>query len=293
MNHLSQKKVNFCSHCGAALPKSSTSSDIELFSEALRTLKVYCGIILLSLAKYSQGLRDKVIGNFVARGMTCVESVFLVWQEGSEPDAWILHRSLLDRLFHLHNLIEQNSFSAFEEFSFSRMYEARQRLLSDEEMRNKFSVSQIDGLKQLLKSQEPRYHQLKSETRVWCRPKAENVAKSMGLGFLYRFGYDYASTHVHPMAQDGEIDFVRLTAPANHQSHPDATVVRNSILAQSILIQEALNASSVQWRTIIYDFIDQLWEFLNDDKNLKFQETFYKIGNEWPTVDFCEPRPGV
>lgn len=133
---------------------------------------------------------------------------------------------------------------------------------------------------------------VKAKTNTWCRPKAEDVAKSMGLGFLYRFGYDLASTHVHPMAQDGEIDFARLTFLANHQS-PDATVVRNSILVQSMLIQEALNASSVQWSKIIYDFIDQLRKFLNDGKNLEFLVTFYKIGKAWPTLDFCEPRPGI
>ncbi|GAI39836.1 unnamed protein product, partial [marine sediment metagenome] len=113
----------------------SLPSDVESLSQALQTLKPYCGIILLSLAKYRRGLSDKIIENFLARGMTCTESIFLVWREGNEDDAWILHRSLLDRLFHLHNLVEQNSFSDFEEFSFLKMYKARQKLLSDEEMR--------------------------------------------------------------------------------------------------------------------------------------------------------------
>jgi hypothetical protein len=272
-------------------PNNQPPTDVESLSQAVRMCKVYCGIILLSLAQYSQGLRDKIIGNFIARGMICTESIFLIWQQGGEQDAWILHRSLLDRLFHLHNLVEHNFFSAFEEYSFMRAYEARQKLLADKEMRNKFSASQIKGLKQLLKSQEARYQQLKGKLPIWHRPKAEDDAKSMNLGFLYHFGYDYASRYVHPTAEDGEIDFVRLTSPANHESLPDATVVRNSILVQSMLIREALNATSVQWRTIIYDFINQLQKFLKGDKDLKFQETFYKIGNAWPAVDFCEPRP--
>lgn len=267
----------------------SAPSDIESLSEALDTLKVYCGIILLSLAKYNQGLPDKIIGNFLARGMTCTESIFLVWREGSEDDAWILHRSLLDRLFHLHDLVEQKSFSDFEEFSFLEMYKVRHKLLSDKEMRDKVPA----GIKQLQESQKIRYGQLVGKTHAWHRPKAEDIAKSMNLSFLYSYGYDLASTRVHPMAQDGESDFLRLTSPMTNQSLPDATVVRNSILVQSILIQEALNASSVQWRHIVYDFIDQLREFLNDDKNLKFQETFYKIGEAWPATDFCEPRKNV
>lgn len=266
---------------------SSISSEVETLVEAIDTLKVYCGMILLSLAKHSQGLRDKTISNFLARGMTCTESIFLCWREGSEDDAWILHRSLLDRLFHLHNLIEQNSFSDFEEYSFLKMYNIRQKLLSDKEMRDKVPAD----LKQLQQSQKERHKKLAGKTNTWRRPKAEDVAKSMDITFLYSFGYDLASMKVHPMAQDGEVDFVRLTSPISNQALPDVTVVKNSILAQSILIQEALNASSVQWRKVIYDFVEQIREFLKDDKNLKFQETFYKIGSLWPTVDFCEPRP--
>ena len=165
--------------------------------------------------------------------------------------------------------------------------------LNDKEMLNKFSANQIESFKRLLILQETKYQQLKSKAPRWRRPKAEDVAKSMDLNFLYRFGYDYASTHVHPMAQEGEIDSSRLLSPQNHQSLPDATVVRNSILVYSMLIQEGLNATSVQWHVIIYDFIDQLREFLNDNKSRKFRETAFKIGSAWPTIDYCKPRPAT
>lgn len=95
--------------------------------------------------------------------------------------------------------------------------------------------------------------------------------------------------YVHPIASDGEIDFIRLTSPQKRQPVPDATVVSNSILIHSMLIQEGLNGSSVQWRAIIYDFLDQLRENLRDNKSIKFQETFNKTSSAWPKVDFCKP----
>ena len=58
--------------------------------------------------------------------------------------------------------------------------------------------------------------------------------------FLYRFGYDYASTHVHPMANDGEADFEVLISPPGAAKLPDETVVRNSIL-----VPEHANPGSV------------------------------------------------
>ena len=235
-------------------------------------------------------LVNKIIRNFIARGMNCTENIILVWQEGSEADAWILYRSLLDRLLHLHDLIEQNSFTAFDEFSFLKIYEARQRIISNKEMYNKFTTSQIEGLKRLLKSQKTKYLKLKSEAHIWYRPKAEETAMSMGLNFLYQFGYDYASMYVHPMASDGEIDFIRLTSPEKRQPMLDPTVVSNSILIHSMLIQEGLNGSRVQWRAIIYDFLDQLRENLRDSNSLKYQETFNKISSALPKVDFCKPR---
>jgi len=266
------------------------SNGIEPFTEALQTLKIYCGIILLSLARHSQEIRDKTISNFIARGTVCTENILSVWKEGSEADAWVLHRSLLDRLFHLHDLIERDSFLAFDEYSFLRIYETRHNLLCDKEMLNKFSASQIESFKRLMKSQKKRYQELKSEHDRWSRPKAENVARSMNLNFLYRFGYDYASMYVHPMAQEGENDLIRLTTPSRHHSYPDSTVVKNSLLVHSLLIQEGLNGSSVKWMAVIYDFIDHFREFLKDDRSRKFQQTFYKIDSAWPAVDFCKPR---
>lgn len=217
--------------------------------------------------------------------MSCTQSIFVVWKSGSEQDAWILHRSLLDRLLHLHNLGETDSFAAFEEHSFRSMYEARYQLLSDPDMKNKVPAI----LKELQRSNKARYDDLVASRSRWRRPKPEDVAKTMGLGFLYKFGYDYASTHVHPMASDGEADFARLTSPPHDQSLPDATVVRNSILAQSMLVQEALNVSRMRWRAIVYDFLDHIRVFLGTGSP-QFHVTFYKIGTAWPGMDLCEPN---
>lgn len=244
-----------------------------LLANAVDTLKVFCGMLLLSISKHGGTLRDTVVRNFIARGMACTESIFLVWRSESEQDAWILHRTLLDRLFHLHHLAQHDEFKAFEEFSFIKLYEARHSLLSDIQM-----CEQVPNtLKSLQGSHKSRYQQLLASKTFWRRPKAENVAKEMDLAFLYRYGYDYASTHVHPMASDGEADFYRLTSSLPDQQKPDATVVRNSILVQTLLIQEGMNASSVRWRKIVFDFLDQTRRFLADGSP-EFQATLHKIG---------------
>jgi hypothetical protein len=258
--------------------------DPETLGKAIKTFRLYCGVVLLSFAKHGRGSREVIARNFIARGMICTESIFTVWTKGSEQDAWILHRALLDRLLHLHYLGETGEFSEFEEYSFLAIYEARHQLLSDPDMKSKLPPS----LKELQKSHKAKYDEIAQKPSRWQRPKAETVAKKMDLGFLYRFGYDYASTHVHPMAGDGEADFRTLTSPPHALTLPDATVVTNSIIVQSMLVQEALNVSRLRWRNIVYDFLGQVRAFLGMG-DPQFHATFQRIARTWPDSELCEP----
>ena len=46
-----------------------------------------------------------------------------------------------------------------------------------------------------------RARELSAENPQWKRPFADDVAKAMDLRFLYKYGYDYGSMFVHPMAR--------------------------------------------------------------------------------------------
>ena len=68
----------------------------------------------------------------------------------------------------------------------------------------------------------------------------------------------------------------------------DPTVVKNSILIRSMLVQEALNVSEMRWRDIMYDFLDQIRLFLGSgDPQLRL--TLCKIGRACPDSQLCEP----
>jgi hypothetical protein len=264
---------------------TTTKSEVESLGKAVQTLKAYTGLVLRSLAKHGEGTRDKTIGNFVARGMTCTESILLVWKEENEQDAWILHRALIDRLFHLHYLVETDSFTAFEETCFVKTYEMRQKILDDPTLRD----GTLRNL-ELHESQKQRYTELSSKRPVWRPPSARVVASHMKLDFLYSVGYEYASTHVHPSAHDGEDDFRRMTKLQGRRSYPDATVVKNSVLVQSILLGESLRATSVTWRVIVYRFLTELANHIRDHNDREFQKTFDRIARTWPVMDLCRPR---
>ena len=97
----------------------------------------------------------------------------------------------------------------------------------------------------------------------WRRPKAEDVAKALDLGFLYTYGYLHASAQVHPMADDGLQDFHLLTGAEPAPEFPDqSAVLGNTLLVNTMLLQDAMNASSMRWMALVFNALNDIREFL-------------------------------
>ena len=112
--------------------------------------------------------------------------------------------------------------------------------------------------------QNERAKALSKNPPVWQRPKAEEVAKQLNMRFLYRFGYDFGSTHVHPMANDGQQDFFTITKLEPAPEFPDQrSVLSNTLLVGTMTVQQGLNASTLSWRALVYDFLEALRRFLD------------------------------
>lgn len=188
-----------------------------------------------------------------------VRGIFRLWEIKDYGDCWIIHRALLDRLFHLHTLNDHDRFDSFDDWSFKMQYEAANRLRSDPDLKG-----QLNGLvDDLTTEQKARYQRLVKNHPDWRRPKAEDAATAMGLTFLYRYGYDFASQHVHPMANDGQEDFFNITSLEPKPNFPEwRMVLSNSVLAASLIAQEALNASTLSWCRVVYDAVDGVRNFL-------------------------------
>lgn len=218
-------------------------------------------MLLFEFARHSEtgATRDLIVRNFIARADTMVRGILRLWEIKDYGDCWIIHRALLDRLFHLRALNDNDQFDLFDDWSFKMQYEAANRLRSDPDVKG-----QLKGLvDDLTTEQKARYQQLVKAPPDWRRPKAEDVARAMDLMFLYRYGYDFASQHVHPMANDGREDFFNITRLEPRPNFPESgMVLSNSILAASLVVQEALNASTLSWRRVVYDAVDGVRNFL-------------------------------
>ena len=106
-------------------------------SEAVHALT---GIILFNFAKHECSKKDLIIRNFVARSATSLKSVMSLWRLGDYPNAWVINRTMLDRLFHLHDLGQNNTHQLFDDWSF---YEISNGNLSESEAKEILQRSPI------------------------------------------------------------------------------------------------------------------------------------------------------
>lgn len=267
--------------------KSEHYRSIEEYSEAIHCFHTVCGLILFAFAKQQCSTKDIIIRNFIARTAMMVNAVFRLWEIGDYQDCWILNRCLLDRLFHLADLSQSAQFELFDDWSFLQQYNAMNRLRSDPE----FGKAKESKIFTPTTEQRKRYQRLAKNPPTWKRPKAEKVANRLDLRFLYKFGYDFGSTHVHPMANDGHQDFYTITKLQPAPEFPDQrSVLSNSLLVGILVIQEGLNASDFKWRRLVFDFFSHLLEHTNVG-SMDYKVSFVKLMKMFKEeIDLCQPN---
>lgn len=257
----------------------------EEYRNLINSLYEVSGMILQSFAKSKCDLKNLIIRNFIARVAMMLKAILKLYEIEDYQDAWIIHRALLDRLFHLKDLCDKNGFKDFDDWSFFEQYKAQNRVRSDKN----FKHEAIGWEYESTNNQKERLNILISNPPKWKRPKAEEIAKSMNLYFLYDYGYDFASTHVHPMANDGNQDFFTITKLESKRKFTEqSTLLLNSILASSIFFIEALNNSSFRWRKIVFEYLNSIINSLKEKNNSETYDLFIKLNNISKENELCE-----
>src|ERR1700683_1093133 len=123
--------------------RSDQRLSVEQYAQAADALHVLSGMLLFEFARHSatEVTRDQIVRNFIARADTMGRGIFRLWEIKDYGDCWIIHRALLDRLFHPHALNDNDQFELFDDWSFKMQYEAAGRLRSDPALKD-----QLDGL---------------------------------------------------------------------------------------------------------------------------------------------------
>jgi len=260
---------------------------VEEYEEALAALHILTGTVLFEFARDGEGNRDIIIRNFIARSDMTARAVFDLWHMEDYQDCWVLHRCLLDRLFHLRYLSDTDSFDPFEAWSFLRQYKANRRILSDPDVSDAAKGEALG----LTEEARRRGDDLSKNPPAWRRPKAKDVAQAMDMRFLYAYSYDFASGHVHPMANDGDQDFHTITGLKPPAPYPEQlTVLGNTVLIATMIVQEGLNASTLNWRRLVYDLLDDLRVLLGTGSPDYRRRLAVMVSEVQKGTAMCEPR---
>ena len=260
------------------------------YEKAIRTLKAFTVIALRWLFEQSPGdTKHAIIMNFIARGIVCLDSIHTLWKSGSYQDCWILHRALVDRLIHLHRLIQHEEFEEFERWSFQEQWQTADVTFSDPSLTEKVRPEALAEAKKLHTERRSRIRQEPKSS--WRRPNAKKVAKAMNLPFVYSLGYDAASAEVHPMADDGKEELHALLGIPLPSYGDSRTILHNSILMQYLLVQHGMRGCDVLWRGFVSDFLGHWFAFLEHGTQGELIQAMSVIG-KGANVSWCEPQTG-
>lgn len=104
-----------------------------------------------------------------------MKGIMKLWEVQDYHDCWILYRCILDRLFHLSYLAQNDSFDDFEKWSFKKQYDSRHGVRSDPIFNKKINRTFFEDTKKL----KERHKELSQQKITWKSPKPEEIAKDM------------------------------------------------------------------------------------------------------------------
>lgn len=255
---------------------------------ALDALHLATGVVLFEFMREPRGIRDNILRNYVARAEKLTQAVFVLWALDDFQGCGILFRCLLERYLLIRHLWDTGAFEDFEEWSFFEQFKAVQRVRGDSAV----DTSRSDLFVPPTDQQRERAAALFKNPPKWRRPKAEDVAKALDLGFLYTYGYLHASAQVHPMADDGLQDFHLLTGAEPAPDFPDqSAVLGNSLLVNTMLLQDAMNASSMRWMALVFNSLADIREFLATSQHDMTERMSTLAAAFHQNMVLSEPRP--
>ena len=260
------------------------------YRQMIEALRAITTIILFEFGDGKASKKDIIIRNFIARGQVTLDSIAKLYEAKAHGDCWTLFRTIVDRMFHLHAIAENDEWVAFEEWSFVREYEIINNIASE----TMLTAEQKSAPTAPTAAQKQRYKDLKAKGVTWRPPDPEKAAKSLGLPFLYKFAYDKASRHLHPLATDGKHEFEYLTQLRDRGDRGDQrALIHNAILTYGMLLNEALNVSDRDWRRIIYDCVDAFRQALIGDP-ITYRENLARVVAHGPETEWSRlKKPGA
>ena len=235
----------------------------------LKSLEIFTTTVLFQIGNELEGDKNTYLTNSIAKTQTLVKSIELTFVNELYNESWILYRCLLDRYLYIRYLEKNKLHTSFKDWSYAKGYEYLRNAKSEETVQN----VKHDPRFRFSKEQSDTYSGLKKQSNSFFKPDPKSIFKDEGLSFLYKFGYDYASMRVHPMFEDGDEEYFRITQikPNPYSEFDHQELITNTYLVATMIIQESLNQIDLKTISDVYEYLESL------GKNSDYITPFYEI----------------
>ena len=244
-------------------PRPIQYQELRDYAEAYEAMRVFYVKALRDFYSSTPNtFKNQILRNFVSSAIVRLDSILRLYAAGNYDDCWILHRALVDRFVHLRSLVRNDDFDEFERWSFQRQFRDADAALSHPQVASRFAPDVLRQARELHKERQARINLEAKST--WKRPHAKQELSGQPLSVLFIGGYNFASTKVHPMADDGKDDFSRLVMQAPNPQAKTIEVVHNSFAIFLLILNEWFRSKEVLWRSFVETFYSKMLEFLEN-----------------------------
>lgn len=250
------------------------------YDDLLTIVESYKRFTKFAISKFESerlDIKNQILRNFILKAHSLLNSICLLVKEEQEGEAMALYRLLIERYFYLEYLKETNSYQAFKDWSYIKTFESRNQMRSNPE----FNSSEVKKYLSDTKDQDKVYQRLKNQKNLWQEPKLENFAKELNLSFLYSMGYDLGSSFIHPRADEGAIDGLRIMKNHRMMDFKKISILSNSILMANSILTLAANRSDINFNKYLNLYCNSITEYLSEKMELpdlrKIENVFYAL----------------
>jgi hypothetical protein len=241
-------------------------------SELIESYKRLTKFVILTFDQSNLDTKNQILRNFIAKVHSLINSISILLKEEQEGEAMALYRLLIERYFYLEYLHKTDSYQAFKDWSFIKTFDVRNKMRSNSEFNNPKTKEYLVDSKEQVK----KYQSLKNKKNKWIEPKMENFAKEINLSFLYSLGYDLGSSFIHPRADEGYWDALRIVKDERIVEFKKNNIITNSMLLANGILISATNRSDFEFGKHLNFYCNSIFEYLGEDKELPDLESIEK-----------------
>jgi len=229
--------------------------------------------VILVFENNTSGTKENIRRNFIAKSNSLLNSISILISANQEGEAMALYRMLIERYFYLEYLEKKDKYQEFKDWSYIKTYESRNNARSNSEFNDSTTKKYLKDSPEQVK----KYQKLKLEKIDWVEPKLEDFAKELNLTFLYKLGYDLGSSFIHPRADEGYSDALRLVSKNPTPEFRKLNILKNSILIANSILMYSCNYSEHNFGKYLNLYCNVIFGFLNEGQNLPNLEDIEKI----------------